>query len=111
MASDTPARDISVAFLAGQFFPLQGGLEVATLREARALRTSGIEVRVITFRLQSQWPASDVVQGVPVRRIGGVLVRGKLRTRYGARWVSEALVFAELVRRRRTYDVIHLRHL
>lgn len=109
MARPPQQRNLSVLFLAGQFHPLKGGSEVAALREAKALRAEGHDVRVLTLRLNAKWPARDVVEGVPVRRIGGVFYRGKLRTRYGAQLVSEALVWLELVRTRHTYDVLHLR--
>jgi glycosyltransferase involved in cell wall biosynthesis len=111
MAHQAQSGPVSVVFLAGQFFPLQGGAEVATLREAKALRARGHDIRVLTLRLRADWPRTDVVEGIPVHRIGGLFVRGKLRTRFGAKWLPEALLWLELVRTRRTYAVMHLRHL
>src|SRR5262249_35116053 len=63
------------------------------------------------LRLKANWPRTEVVDGISVRRIGGLFVHGRLRTRYGASWLSQALLWLELIRTQRTYAVIHLRHL
>lgn len=107
-AQHTP---VSVVFLTGQFHPVQGGSEVAALREAKALRARGHDVRVVTLRWKTSWPRDDVIEGVPVRRIGGLFLRGRLRSRFGAKWLVEALLWLELVRSRDSYDVMHLRML
>ncbi len=57
-----------VLIVAFGFHPLVGGTEVALLRVARELRSRGIPVLVLTRRLRGL-PASDRVEGVPVRRL------------------------------------------
>lgn len=111
MADNTHSTPIPIAFLVDQFLPLQGGSEVATLREAEALSARGHAVHVLTLRLRRSWARAETLSSVPVRRIGGLFVRGKLRTRFGARWLSEALLVLELLRTRQAYALIHLRHL
>lgn len=106
-----PARRAAVQFVTGMFYPLQGGAEVAALREAKALRADGNDVRVLTWRNLLSWPSAVVVEGVPVRRLGGVFLRGRLRTRYGTKYLSEVLALVHLIRTRRSYDVVHLRQL
>jgi glycosyltransferase involved in cell wall biosynthesis len=102
---------VSILLVTGQFLPVIGGTELTTLREAKALRARGHAVRVLTLRLKPQWPSTEEVEGVPVRRIGGLFLRGRLRLRFGATWLAEALIWLELVRTRHTYDVVQLRQL
>jgi glycosyltransferase involved in cell wall biosynthesis len=97
--------------LTGQFLPVVGGTELSTLREAQALQARGHVVRVLTLRHNPQWARREEVDKVPVRRIGGLFLRGRLRLRFGATWLAEARVWYELVRTRRRYDVIQLRQL
>ena len=100
-----------VAFLVDQYLPLQGGSEVATRREAKALSDQGHPTRVLTLRLKRDWLREETLDGIRVQRIGGLFLRGKLRTRFGAKWLSETLLGLELICARRTYAVIHLRHM
>lgn len=102
-------RPCSVLFLAPQFSPCVGGSEVAALREAQALRARGHDVRVLTIRWNATWPQEEMLEGVPVKRIGGLFLHGRLRVRFGAKWLAEALLWLELLRCRRTYEVIHVR--
>jgi glycosyltransferase involved in cell wall biosynthesis len=102
---------VSILYLSGLFLPLVGGSEVGTLREAKALQARAHTARVLTQRQWRSWPRHEAIDGVPVSRTGGVFVRGRLRMRYGATWLAEALVWLELVRRRHTYDVVHLKQL
>jgi glycosyltransferase involved in cell wall biosynthesis len=102
---------VSILLVTNQFLPIVGGTEIATLREAQALKARGHPVRVLTLRHQQRWPASEEMDGVPVRRIGGFFLRGRLRMRFGATWLAEARLWYELVLTRRTYDVVQLRQL
>jgi glycosyltransferase involved in cell wall biosynthesis len=102
---------VSLLLLTDQFLPAVGGTEVTTLREAKALQACGLPVQVLTLRLNPQWPRTEQMEGVPVRRIGGFFWRGRLRMRFGVTWLAEALVWRELVRMRHAYDVVHVRQL
>lgn len=111
-ASRAPiGRPPTVLFITSQFLPRRGGAEVITLREAVALRAAGVPVMIITPRLDQRWAPREEIDGVPVRRLGGLFVGQKLRLRFGGQWIAEARLWLELVRRRREYDVIHLRQL
>jgi glycosyltransferase involved in cell wall biosynthesis len=101
----------SVLLVTDHFLPRIGGTEVTTLREAEALQVRGHAVRVLTLRHDPQWPSTEEIHGVPVRRIGGVFLRGRLRLRFGASWLVEARTWHELVRMRSCYDVVQVRHL
>ncbi|MGH2517244.1 MAG: glycosyltransferase, partial [Ktedonobacterales bacterium] len=99
----------AVLFLTNQFLPRVGGAEVLTLREAAALRALGHRMRIVTLRLERDWPANEEREGVPVRRTGGMFIGRKLRLRFGAQWLAELHLFRELVRSRTSYDLIHMR--
>jgi glycosyltransferase involved in cell wall biosynthesis len=108
--ADRPSP-VSILLVTDQFLPVVGGTEVTTLREAKALRARGHAVRVLTLRHNPRWPRAEEMEGVQVRRIGGVFWRGRLRVRFGLTWLAEALVWRELVRTRHTYDVALVRQL
>ena len=82
-----------------------------TVREARALGNMGHDVQVTTLRHRPEWQSREVVEGLQFHRTGGLLLRGKLRLRFGAQWLAEAMLFWELVRTRDSYDLLHLRQL
>jgi glycosyltransferase involved in cell wall biosynthesis len=102
---------LSIVMMSGTFLPVVGGTEISTLREAIAFRERGHTVQVLTLRHNPSWPSREVLEGVPVRRTGGLFVRGKLRVRFGASLLTEARVFGELICSRHTYDVVQLRQL
>ena len=101
----------AVLFLTSQFLPRVGGAEVLTLREAAALRALGHHMRILTLRLERDWPADEEREGIPVHRTGGLFVSRKLRLRFGAQWLAELRIAHELVRSRASYDIIHLRQM
>jgi glycosyltransferase involved in cell wall biosynthesis len=101
----------AIVFVLPQFSPLIGGAETRALREAKALRARGHDVRVMTLRLNRKLPPTQDVEGVPVQRVGGLYIRGRLRLRFGAQWLAELLLVHHLLRQRNTFDIIHLRQL
>ena len=109
-ASAHPQRE-SILLVTDQFLPRVGGTEVTTLREAVALQARGHAVRVLTLRHDPQWPRTEEIHGVPVRRSGGLFLHGRLRLRFGATWLAEARIWYELVRMRSCYDVVQVRQL
>lgn len=104
-------RTISLLMVTSTFLPDVGGTELSTLREAQALRQGGHDARVLALRTNTWWPECEVLDGVLIRRSGGLFVRGRLRLRFGASLLAEALIFSELIRARHTYDVVQLRQL
>jgi len=104
-------RTISLLMVTSTFLPDVGGTELSTLREARALREGGHDARVLALRTNASWPECEVLDGVLIRRSGGLFVRGRLRLRFGASLLAEALIFCALIRARHSYDVVQLRQL
>ncbi len=99
----------------GTFHPIVGGIEKQVLAQCRCLREKGYEVTIITFRYERTWLPHEVVEGVPVVRIAGILLgrRGKL-----PRLLQKLLYLMALVvmgwtlwRGRRRYDVLHAHQL
>jgi glycosyltransferase involved in cell wall biosynthesis len=90
-----------VLILTAYFHPVIGGVESNALRFARYLRASHVPVQVLTKRLSASLPSTDVVDGVPVRRIGPLGDRSA-----AGKWLMLPSVMAWLVRHRDTYDVV-----
>src|SRR5258708_10623237 len=63
---------VRVVFVANTFLPLIGGVEVLSLREAKALQTWGHHVRILTPRLDRGWPRWELMDNEMVRRLGAV---------------------------------------
>src|SRR5258707_2431154 len=89
---------VRVVFVANTFLPLIGGVEVLSLREAKALQTWGHHVRILTPRLDRRWPRWELMDNVMVRRLGAVYLGNKLRLRFGAQWMLEARLLWVLLR-------------
>jgi len=58
-----------------QFFPLAAGAETQALRQARSYIEMGYEARVVTARHDPSLPRSELIRGVPVRRLPAPRVR------------------------------------
>jgi glycosyltransferase involved in cell wall biosynthesis len=56
------------------FLPLIGGVETQTLAQARSLRARGYEVKILTFHHNLAWLPNEVIDGVPVMRVAGLLL-------------------------------------
>ncbi len=56
------------------FLPLIGGVEMQTLAQARVLKARGYEVKILTFRHNAAWMPNEVIDGVPVVRVAGLLL-------------------------------------
>jgi glycosyltransferase involved in cell wall biosynthesis len=67
---------LRLLILAAQYFPAVGGSEVQTRLLARALNRRGLEVEVWTRRLDARDAPSELIDGVPVGRLGP-LFRGR----------------------------------
>lgn len=97
------------------FHPLIGGTETQALLLCRSLRERGYETTIITFLYDRSWPSRDVIQGVPVIRVAGLLLAGRnnLPTTLQRFLYMLALVVMAwtLWKYRRNYDVLHLHQL
>ncbi len=101
-------QPLRVAIFALQFAPLVGGAETQALTLARELLARGHQVRVFTLRFQSQWPRREVIDGVPVTRIGGMQLRCRLKLGFGSDWLSYLNTWRALWQARRELDLLHV---
>lgn len=56
------------------FFPLVGGAETQTHAQCKHLRERGYEATIVTFRHNKVWLPYEVIDGVPVMRVAGLLL-------------------------------------
>ena len=99
---------IRVCFISYAFSPLVGGSEVQAEKQARQLQALGHDVIVIALRHDKHWKRAEVLDGLPVIRVGGIYRRdGYLRLGRLGHFIDIAL-FLTLWRLRHRYDVIHV---
>jgi len=94
------------------FHPVVGGVERQALVQARNLRERGHEVTIITFRHNKAWPVQEIIEGVPVMRVAGALLRGREKL---PRLLQRSLYMVALMimgwvlwRLRHSYDLLHV---
>jgi glycosyltransferase involved in cell wall biosynthesis len=99
---------IRICVVAFTFWPDVGGSEVQAEKEARQLQALGHDVTVVTFRLDRQWKRKEMLDGLPVVRVGGIYRRdGRLSIGRLGYLPASIAMFLTLWRLRHTYDVIH----
>ncbi len=97
------------------FFPSVGGAENQALLQSSSLRKSGYEATVVTFRHSREWLPREVVGGVPVLRVAGML----LIDRWKRPRLLQKLLFLMAIlvlgwtlwQQRRNYDILHVYNL
>ncbi len=91
------------------FSPFVGGAEIQAEKQARRLQSLGHNVVIVTMRHDRQWKRTEMLDGLPVIRVGGIYHRnGRLRIgRLGHPFI-ELMVFLTLWRLRQQYDIIHV---
>jgi glycosyltransferase involved in cell wall biosynthesis len=94
------------------FHPLVGGAERQALLQGRGLRKRGYEATIITFHHDKTWPSRELIEGVPVMRVAGMLLGGREKL---PRLLQKLLYLMALVvmgwalwRYRRCYDILHV---
>jgi glycosyltransferase involved in cell wall biosynthesis len=101
-----------VYIVTATFLPAVGGAEKQAFAQGRSLRERGYEATVITFRHDRAWPRREVIEGVPVIRVAGLLLgdRRKLpRPLQKLAYLLAMLVMSWLLwRHRRRYHVLHV---
>lgn len=94
------------------FFPLVGGSERQALLQSAYLRAQGIEVTVITMHLRRESLAAEVLEGVPILRVGGRILAWRARVPGILRRVCYLLALCalgwRLWRDRHAYDILHV---
>ena len=96
---ETPVR---VLLLTTYYFPFQGGVETHARTLASDLTVLGLEVSIVTRRVDRSQLARDIVEGVPVHRVWPVGPRTGL-----LKWMMLPFAAAKIVRLRRTFDLIY----
>jgi glycosyltransferase involved in cell wall biosynthesis len=95
-------KSLRIAMLLNRYLPIIGGAEMFANRLSQRLVRRGHTVEVITRQLQAELPETDLVQGIPVRRLRPV----------GLSHLANALMvgrmFWHLLRHGRQYDVWHV---
>ena len=99
---------IRLCFIAFLFWPDVGGAQVRTEKQARQLQALGHDVTVVTFRHYRQWKRKEMLDGLPVVRVGGIYRRnGQLNTGRLGYLPNIVMMVLTLWRLRHSYDVIH----
>lgn len=97
------------------FLPLVGGAEKQCLAQAYQLRERGFEATIITFRHDKAWSRSEVIEGIPVVRIAGILLGRREQLPKQARQLLYLLALIvmgwTLWQHRWRYDVLHVHQL
>jgi glycosyltransferase involved in cell wall biosynthesis len=94
------------------FHPMVGGAEKQAFSQGQSLRRRGIEATIVTFHHNWSWPAHEMIDGVPIIRIAGLLLgrREKLpRILQKLLYLLALLVMGwKLWLYRHRYDVLHV---
>lgn len=97
-----------ICLFAVMFSPFVGGAEVQAEKIARQLQLLGNEVTVITLRHRREWKQKEVLDGLPIIRVGGIYRRdGRLRIGKFGHLPIDIAMFLTLWRLRHSYDVIY----
>ncbi|GAC1350446.1 MAG: hypothetical protein NVSMB27_33050 [Ktedonobacteraceae bacterium] len=98
-----------ICFISFYFSPMVGGAETQSERQARQLQALGNEVTVVTLRADRRWKRREMLDGLPVVRIGGIYMRnGQLRVGRLGYLPCDIGMFLTLWQLRHEYDVIHV---
>jgi glycosyltransferase involved in cell wall biosynthesis len=94
------------------FFPQVGGAEMQTHNLCKRLRERGYEASVVTFRHKKAWLPYEVIDGVPVMRVAGLLLNNReKRPRFLQRLLyllAMLQMSLTLWRQRKHYDVLQV---
>jgi glycosyltransferase involved in cell wall biosynthesis len=94
------------------FLPSVGGAENQALAQGRSLRERGYEATIITLRHDRNWPQHEVIEGVPVIRVAGMLLGDRERLPRLLRkllYLMAMLVMGWILwQHRRRYDILHV---
>lgn len=100
---------VRVVFVTNMLFPSIGGAQARAQKQAGRLHELGHNVTIITLRLHKQWKHSDILDGVPVMRIGGFYAaNGELRAGRLRHFLVDVRLIFTLWKLRQSYDVIHV---
>ncbi len=94
------------------FHPYVGGAEKQALAQGQSLHKRGYEVTIVTFRYERTWARREVIEGIPVIRVGGILLGDRKRLPRTIQKVSYLLAILVmgwvLWHYRQHYDILHV---
>lgn len=94
------------------FYPRVGGAETQTLAQCQYLQAQGYDVQVVTFRHELTMRTEELVRGVPVKRIAGLLLGKRFKMPRVFSKLMYLLAMGEMGwtawRDRKHYDVLQL---
>jgi glycosyltransferase involved in cell wall biosynthesis len=94
------------------FLPSVGGAEKQAFAQSHSLRERGYETTIVTFRRKRTWLRHELIEGVPVIRVAGMLLEGREklpRPLQKLLYLVAMLVMGwTLWRRRQRYDILHV---
>jgi glycosyltransferase involved in cell wall biosynthesis len=108
LRSDFVENRMRICFVSAMFLPFLGGSEVQAEKQARRLQALGHDVTIVTLRHYRQWKPKEVLDGLPVVRVGGIYRRdGRLNIGRLGYLPAAIAVLLKLWRLRHSYEVIH----
>lgn len=94
------------------FLPNVGGAEKQALAHGRSLREKDFAATILTLRHKRQWARREEIEGVPVIRVGGMVLGDRERMPAPLRkllyLMGLLIMIWTLWSQRRNYDVLHL---
>ncbi len=67
---------LRICYISFWFSPSVAGAEVRAEKQARQLQALGHDVIVVTLRHAKSWKRTEMLDGLPVIRVGGIYKRG-----------------------------------
>ena len=100
--------NLRICYVSFWFSPSVAGAEVRAEKQARQLLAYGHDVIVVTLRHDKSWKRTEILDGLPVIRVGGIYKRGgRLRIGRLGHLATSITICLALWRLRHSYDVIH----
>jgi glycosyltransferase involved in cell wall biosynthesis len=100
---------LRICFISYKFSPSVGGAEVQAEKQARQLQAFDQDVTIFTLRTDRRLKRTELLDGLPVVRVGGIYKHGgELRTGKLGHVFIIMEMFLSLWRLRHHYEVIHV---
>ena len=102
------SNQLRICMISLHYHPFVGGAETRTAKQAQQLQALGHKVIIVTPQHLKESPKTEIIDGVPVFRVGGSFARnGRLRVGRLAHIPNDILMFLQLWRMRQHYDILH----